>query len=99
MRVFFSPRARADLAELLAYVAQQDPKAADAMAAAIDAAVDRCAMWPRLGSLTTRRQVYRLPVRRHGVTLFYRVRPRKKEIEFIRVVRGQRVKSLGEAPR
>jgi plasmid stabilization system protein ParE len=99
MKIFFSPRARDDLADLLDYVARQDPGTAAALSASIDAALERCALWPRLGSATSRRQVYRLPLRRYGVTLLYRHRPRKEEIEFIRLVRGKRVRSLAHVPR
>ncbi len=98
MKVTYSLRALNDIDGLLAYVAAQAPAVADAMAATIEAKIALCGEQPLMGLATDRRGVFRYPIKKYRVTIFYRVRPRKRELQVLRVVRGQRVKKLGVVP-
>ena len=70
MKAVFSPRALADLNELLSYVKAQDARTAASISETIDRAIRRCAAQPRIGSTTNRKHVYRLPIRKYGLTIF-----------------------------
>jgi plasmid stabilization system protein ParE len=98
MKVVYAPRALQDVDQLLAYVAAQSPAVASAMAAVVEAKVAVCGNRPLLGLATDRRWIFRCPIKAYRLTIFYRVRPRKGEVEILRIVRGQRVRRLGRAP-
>ena len=98
MNVRHSKRYFRDFDSLLTYVAQDDDSVAEAMARSIRDAIARCAVQPLIGVATDIHNVFRYPIKKYRLTLFYRVRPRKNEIEVLRVVRGKRVKKLGVVP-
>jgi plasmid stabilization system protein ParE len=54
----------------------------------------RLGQQPRIGNPVNSRNGYRYPVPRYGISIFYRHRPRKRQVEIVRLVRGSRVKKL-----
>ena len=69
------------------------------MAKAIQASLKRLALQPRLGSATSKPNVYRAPVKRYRIAIFYRTRRGQPGIQVVRIVRGTRVKNLNKIPR
>jgi addiction module RelE/StbE family toxin len=98
MRVIYSRRSLKDIDHLLAYVSAQAPAVADTMATTIEAKIAICRDQPLMGVATNRRGVYRYAIKKYRLTIFYRVRSKKREMEILRVVRGKRVKKLGAVP-
>ena len=73
MKVRYTATARADIAELLARIAADNPAAARAVAAAIKAAVDRLPAFPHIGSLTDADGVYMRVARPYRYLVFYSI--------------------------
>jgi plasmid stabilization system protein ParE len=92
-------RALTDASGLYDHVAAQDPKVALAMETAIRHACSGLAQSAYANPSTSRPNIFRLPIRKYGITVFYRVRPRLAKVEVLRIVRGKRVRSLGRVPR
>lgn len=98
MNVIYSKRYRRDLDGLLTYVARDDEVVAEAKAITIRDAITRCAVQPLIGIATDVLGVFRYPLKKHRLTLFYRVRPKKRELVVLRIVRGKRVRKLASMP-
>jgi toxin ParE1/3/4 len=86
--IVIRPKALADLVEIWAYIAEDSPRQADALAAAIDREIRGLARHPLIGRarpelLTDLRS---LPFGRY--VIFYL--PRKRGIEVVRVLHGAR---------
>lgn len=94
MKLDWSIRAIKDLEELLAHVARQDSNTAARMAKGIDSAVAAISDRPRIGTRLRKSGGYRFPIKRYGVTILYRYKPRKKLVEIVSIVRGVRIKIL-----
>jgi plasmid stabilization system protein ParE len=94
MKLDWSLRAIRDLDELLAHVAGQDANTAAKMALRIDNTVNAISERPRIGTRIRRSNGYRFPIKRYGVTVFYRYRPRRELVEIVSIIRGIRVKTL-----
>jgi plasmid stabilization system protein ParE len=92
-------RALTDAGSLHDYVAAQDPAVALAIETAIRRACNALAHAPYANPSTSRPNVYRMPIRKYGITVFYRVRPRLATVQILRIVRSKRVRSLGRVPR
>jgi plasmid stabilization system protein ParE len=97
MTAHFAPRALVDIDELLAYVCAQDASAATKLSHSIERTIGLAATNPRLGSKTDEVGVFRYPIARYRITIFYRQR-QDGDIEVVRVVRASRVKNLGSLP-
>jgi len=98
MRIVYASRALRDVDEILAYVQKRSPSGAHNLSIAIERAIEMFALNPRVGARTDRPHVYRLPLRRHRYTIFYRVLLDEDAVEIARVVRAARVKNLGKLP-
>ena len=96
--MIYSRRSQSDIAEIFNYIATQDYSIALAVEADIKKACEGLARFPYANASTQRADVFRMPVRKRGFTVFYRVRPRLSVVEIVRVVRGARVKALGRVP-
>ncbi len=86
MNVVWLPRASNDLAQIRAYIARDDPRAAQAIVRRIAAAVDTLADFPRLGRATTVPGTREMTVPRTPYRVAYRLR--EQTIEVMRVVHG-----------
>jgi plasmid stabilization system protein ParE len=73
MKVLYTATARADIAELLARIAADNPAAARAVAAALKAAVDRLPAFPHIGSLTDADGVHKRVARPYRYLVFYSI--------------------------
>jgi plasmid stabilization system protein ParE len=73
MKVRYTVTASADTAELLARIAADNSAAARAVAAAIKAAVDRLAVFPRIGALTDMEGVCMRIARPYRYLIFYSI--------------------------
>ena len=98
MNVKFAPRALSDLEDIRAYLVPLSPQGAERVRRALADAIDRCALDPRIGSLTDEPGLYRRPLRKYPYTVFYRLQPTGQGIEVVRIVHGARVKHLGTVP-
>jgi plasmid stabilization system protein ParE len=98
MKVRYSARSLAELENLLRYVSTDAPDVAVAIAASVEDKIASCAKQPLLGARTDKANIYRYPIKKYRLTIFYRVRLRKKELEVLRIVRGSRVKRLRTLP-
>ena len=99
MKVLYSRRAQSEMAEIFDYISAQNRSTAIAVAIDIRTACDRLGQFPYANAPTQRKNVFRMPVRKRGYTVFYRVRPRLRIVEIVRVVRGARVRNLIKVPR
>ena len=98
MRVRYAPRALRDIDEVLAYILERSPQGAHNVSVAIQHTITVCATHPRAGTKTDVPGLYRRPLSKYRITLFYRISPDACEIEVVRVVRGARVKDLQKLP-
>ena len=99
MRVVYSERTVADIAEIFDYIEQQDHVTARAAEADIRRACEGFSQFPHSNPKTSRPNFYRMPIKRRGFSVFYRVRSRLRVVEIARVVRSARVRNLGRVPR
>jgi plasmid stabilization system protein ParE len=85
-RLSWSPAARLDLRELLAYIAEDDPGAARSFARSVFRAIERLTDFPESGRVvpefneSTLREVIRKPCR-----IVYRIRSERQQVEIVRV--------------
>ena len=92
-QLIWSPMARLDLRDLLAYIAEDDPLAARNFARGVFSAVERLAEFPESGRVvpefgeSTIREVIRRPC-----LIVYRVRSEVRQVEIVRVWHGARGK-------
>jgi plasmid stabilization system protein ParE len=93
----FAPRALVDIDELLAYVHAQDSSVANKLSLSIERTVGLAAINPRLGTKTDEAGVFRYPIARYRITIFYRLLA-DGDIEVARVVRATRIKNLDALP-
>ena len=91
-------KAQSDIAEIFDYIAAQDSNVALAVEAEIMTACYRLGDFPYANPATQRKNVFRMPIRRRGFAVFYRVKPRAKVVEIVRVVRGRRLRDLRQVP-
>lgn len=87
MRLVFAPAAQRELAEAIAYIALDDPQAAERLDATIRAAAARLTIFPKLG-VRARGQQRRLPVAGTPYLIVYRVT--RDAIIILRVWHGAR---------
>jgi toxin ParE1/3/4 len=84
MRVRYTPRARADLREIFAYLYDRSPQGAKNVRAAIRIAADLLGKDPGRGQTTSRLEVRRIPVVRYRYAIYFRVRGEDVQIVHIR---------------
>ena len=65
---------------------------------AIERAVEFCSLVPYAGGKTDSPDLYRAPISRHRLTVFYRIDAAEDAIEVVRVVRAGRVRNLRRVP-
>ena len=90
-QLIWSPTARLDLQDLLAYIAEDDPVAARNFARGVFGAIERLAEFPESGRVVpefnerTLREIIRHPCR-----IVYRIRSEVRQVEIVRVWHGAR---------
>ena len=94
MNVVYAPRALRDIDEILAYIQQRNPRAAESVSLAIEQAVTLSAQVPRAAGKTDLPNHYRRPLVRFPYTLD----AARTQIEILRVVHSARVKNLRALP-
>jgi toxin ParE1/3/4 len=88
MRVRHTPRARADIEAIFAYLHSRNPSAARALNRAIDQAVELLALSPYVGSVIDRAPEFRgIRVGRYPYRLYYRIRDDEVWIVHVRHAR------------
>ena len=87
MRLVFAPSARREFADAVAYVAQENPLAAQALNDTIQAAIGRILAFPKLGA-PCRRGERRLPVSGTPYLIVYRAT--RETVVILRVWHGAR---------
>src|SRR5437867_12814705 len=89
MRVTYSPRAVAQLATILSYIAKDNPVAAAGVIDRIEASISILRDQPRLGRQTSREGVYVIVTETY-YQVFYRVYAARNEVRILRVRDGRR---------
>ena len=98
MKVVYAPQALRDIDSILAHVSRRSPSGSKKVSLAIEHAIELCGQVPYAGGKTDLKNLYRSPLSRHRLTIFYRVDEGRDEIEVVRVVRAGRVKNLRQLP-
>ena len=98
MKVKYAPHAFRDIDAILAQIQTRSSSGARTVSLAIERAAESCALVPYAGAKTDRHDVYRAPISRHRLTVFYRVDADEDAIEIVRVVRAGRVRNLRRVP-
>ena len=88
MRIVWLPLARANRTDAIAYIAQENPRAALDRLGEIEQQTDRLADYPEMGRPGRKRGTRELVVNRTPFILIYRIRPRVRRIEILRVLHG-----------
>lgn len=90
MRVRYTPRARADLAGILAYIDARSPSEARNVKLALKKTIDLVGEHPAAGRLVGEEDVRVLPVGRHPYLIYWKVERREVWIVHIRHAARQR---------
>ena len=90
MKIVWLPKARADRFHVIAYIARESPRAALSQLEEIERQSDTLVDHPEIGPGGRRRGTRELVVSRTSFILVYRVRPRVKRIEILRLLHGSR---------
>lgn len=88
MRIDWLPRARANRAHAIDYIAKENPRAALDQLGEIEQQSDMLAEYPEIGRVGRRRGTRELVINRTPFILVYRVRPKAKRIEILRLLHG-----------
>lgn len=88
MRIVWLPRARANRAQAIDYIAKENPRAAFDQLGEIEQQSDMLAEYPEIGRVGRRRGTRELVINRTPFILVYRVRPKAKRIEILRLLHG-----------
>jgi toxin ParE1/3/4 len=99
VKIVYAPRALRDIDAILAYIKKRSPSGAQTVALALERAIELSATVPFAGARTAKKNLYRVPISRHRLTIFYRVAASQDQIEVVRVLRAGRVKNLQRMPR
>lgn len=75
MRIRYTRKALADIAGILAYIAQDSPAAARSLALHLERLIARLAYTPELGQLADLKGLRRIPAGRYPYVIFYQVVP------------------------
>jgi toxin ParE1/3/4 len=97
MKLWFTPRAVADLVEIADYIAVHDPAAALRVRAAIYSSLQRLIVFPRLGRAQTTEGIRKLVVRRYPYLVYYMVDDRLAEIVILNVKHAARRREHDDA--
>lgn len=73
MRIRYTETARAEAVEIFEYIAQDNPAAAADVAASINAAISRLAVFPRIGAETNDPSVFIKIARPYHYLIFYSI--------------------------
>ena len=73
MKVRYTPRARDDLASILAYIEQRSPQGAHNVALAIRKTIDLIGQFPQSGRLAGEQDVRVLPIGRYPYLIYWSV--------------------------
>ena len=85
MRVRYSPRALAQIEEIFAYIAKDNPKAAAAVVHRIETIALLIGQYPAMGRPTGLADVRAMSVRPYPYVIFYKVLEEQSEIRVLRV--------------
>ena len=88
MRVRYTDAALFDLDDIHTYISQNDPAAAQKVAAAIEAAVLLLSLFPQKSRRIRRRGERALPLSRYPFIIFFRIKD--DELEILRIRHGAR---------
>ena len=97
MKVVYSRRALIDIGGLFDHIAQDDLNLAMAVESDIRKVCESLGQFPYANVATDLAHVYRMPISKRRITVFYRVRATQSLVEIIRVVRSSRVKNLASS--
>ena len=85
MKVTYSPRAIAQLNEIFAYIAKDNPMAAHAVIARIESVAAKLADFPHMGYATDNGDFRVMNVERYPYLVFYAVLPERDEVRIVRI--------------
>lgn len=88
MIVFWLPRALSDYDKQIDYIAKNSPKAALEQGDCIERQVALLSNYPQMGRIGRKRGTRELVVNRTQFIVVYRVRPKAKRIEILRILHG-----------
>lgn len=88
MNIVWLPRARANRAHAIDYIAKDSPRAALDQLGEIEQQSDMLADHPEIGRVGRRRGTRELVINRTPFILVYRVRAKAKRIEILRLLHG-----------
>jgi toxin ParE1/3/4 len=89
VKLFWLPRARADVSSAIAYIASEDPRVALEQLDEIERQTDRLIEYPELGRMGRRAGTRELSIVRTPFVLVYRLRPRLRRIEILRLLHSR----------
>ncbi len=90
MKVFWRPRALRQLREIYAYIARDNPRAAQAVVAAVEALAQTLGAYPGMGVETDEPGVMMFPLPRYRSYLLYYTVVRGEEVHILRVRHAKR---------
>lgn len=88
MRLVWLARARADRTDAIAYIAEDNPRAALNQLDEIERQTDSLIEYPEMGRVGRKRGTRELVVNRTPFIIVYRLRPRAQRIEILRLLHG-----------
>ncbi|WP_037405097.1 type II toxin-antitoxin system RelE/ParE family toxin [Shinella sp. DD12] len=88
MNIIWLPAARANPTNAIDYIARENPSAALDQLDEIERQSDMLAVYPEIGRVGRRHGTRELVVNRTSFILVYRLRPRLKRVEILRLLHG-----------
>lgn len=88
MNIIWLPAARANRTNAIDYIALENPSAALDQLDEIERQSDMLAVYPEIGRVGRRHGTRELVVKRTPFILVYRLRPRLKRVEILRLLHG-----------
>lgn len=88
MKIVWLPQAQANRMDLIAYIAQENPRAALDQLDESEQQIDRLIDYPEMGRVGRRRGTRELVLNRTPFVLVYRVQLKLQSIEILRLLHG-----------
>ena len=98
MKVVYAERARQDLSEIYAAIAERSETSARRVERFIRDACEALADFPFASAATDEANVRRVPLVRYPYTVFFRIDGAQQQVQIARVLHGARIKDLGSLP-
>lgn len=88
MKIVWLPQAQANRMDLIAYIGQENPRAALNQLDEIEQQIDRLIDYPEMGRVGRKRGTRELVLNRTSFVLVYRIQIKLQSIEILRLLHG-----------